>query len=108
MKRISKAQWMLVAGVLVSLLMVAVPASAHHGTAAYDLDKVVTMKATIAEFLWMNPHCEIVFDGKDPKGRVERWALETHPPTMMVSRGWTRKSLSPGEMVTITFHPAKN
>lgn len=101
-------QWVAILGVVTALMIAAMPARAHHGTAAYDLDKVVTMKATIADFLWMNPHCEIVFDAKDDKGRMERWALETHPPTMMVDRGWTRKSLSAGEMVTITFHPAKN
>jgi len=95
-------------GVLVALMITAGPARAHHGTAAYDLDKVVTKKAAITDFLWMNPHCEITFDAKDDKGHVEHWALETHPPTMMVDRGWTRKSLSAGEMVTITFHPAKN
>jgi hypothetical protein len=108
MSRTMKMEWMALLGVMFTLLTIAVPAHAHHGTAAYDLDKVVTMKATITNFLWMNPHCEILFDAKDDKGRVERWALETHPPTMMVDRGWTRKSLNPGDMVTITFHPAKN
>ena len=104
----TKTRWMAIWGVMAISLMIALPARAHHGTAAYDLDKSVTMKATIADFLWMNPHCEITFDAKDDKGHVEHWALETHPPTMMVDRGWTRKSLSAGEMVTITFHPAKN
>jgi hypothetical protein len=108
MRSSTKTKWLAVWAVIAISLMIALPTRAHHGTAAYDLDKMVTMKATIADFLWMNPHCEIVFDAKNAKGGVERWALETHPPTMMVGRGWTRKSLSAGEMVTITFHPAKN
>ena len=108
MGRTMKIKWITILGVIATLAIMAIPAGAHHGTAAYDLDKVVTKKATITDFLWMNPHCEITFDAKDDKGHVEHWALETHPPTMMVDRGWTRKSLSAGEMVTITFHPAKN
>jgi hypothetical protein len=84
------------------------PLLAHHGTAAYDLDKVVTVKATITNFYWMNPHCEILFDLAPAKGKTEAWAIETHPPTMMVSHGWTKRSLNPGDMVTISFHPAKN
>jgi hypothetical protein len=84
------------------------PALAHHGTAAYDLDKVVTVKATITNFYWMNPHCEILFDAASGKGKTESWAVETHPPTMMVSHGWTKRSLKQGDMVTISFHPAKN
>jgi hypothetical protein len=84
------------------------PALAHHGTAAYDLDKVLILKGTVTNFYWMNPHSEILLDVKDQHGNVEHWAIETHPPTMLVSHGWTRRALSAGDQVTITVHPAKN
>ena len=95
---------------LLSAILLASPVSvrAHHGTAAYNLDKLVTVKATITAFYWMNPHCEILFDVSDTEGEIQHWVVETHPPTMMRDRGWTRRSLNPGDMVVMSFHPAKN
>jgi hypothetical protein len=91
-----------------SLGAVSMPISAHHGTAAYDTTKVITVKATITQFDWQNPHCEIHFDVTDEQGRLQHWIIETHPPSMMDDRGWHRKSLNPGDVVTLTLHPAKN
>jgi len=93
-------------GVLLSL--VSIPVFAHHGGASlYDMDKVTTVKATVTEFVWSNPHCEISFDGLD-QGKARHWTIEAHPPNIMLTHGWTRKSLKPGDMVTITFHPGQN
>ena len=84
-------------------------AFAHHGVSVYDMSKTTTIKATITEFEWTQPHCQIYFDALNNKGEVQHWAIETPPPTMMLEKeGWTRKSLSPGNVVTIYFHAAKN
>jgi hypothetical protein len=81
----------------------------HHGVSVYDMAKTTTMKATITEFEWAQPHCQIHFDAPNDKGEVQHWEIETPPPTMMIEKeGWTRKSLSPGDEVTIYFHAAKN
>ena len=105
MKRKFFSTWALF-GCLV--LAASAPVLAHHGTAAYDLDKVVALQATITNFYWMNPHSEILFDSQDRHGNLQHWAIETHPPTMLEGHGWTRKALAPGDHVMITFHPAKN
>lgn len=96
----------LAVGLLFSL--VSIPMLAHHGgSSLYDMDKVSTVKATITEFVWSNPHCEISFDGMD-EGKAKHWTIEAHPPNIMLTHGWTRKSLKPGDAVTITFHPGQN
>ena len=82
---------------------------AHHGVSVYDMAKATTVKATITEFDWAQPHCQIYFDATNDKGEVQHWAIETPPPTMMLEKeGWSRKALTPGEVVTIYFHAAKN
>jgi hypothetical protein len=83
-------------------------AFAHHGAAGYEMDKVVTMKGTITKFEWGNPHSQIYFDVTDDKGNVAHWDAETEPPPVMLERGWTRKSLNPGDEVTVYCYVAKN
>lgn len=97
------------AALILTILGISVAAFAHHGVSVYDMSKATVMKATITEFDWAQPHCQIYFDATSDKGEVRHWAIETPPPTMMLEKeGWSRKSLSPGEMVTIYFHAAKN
>jgi hypothetical protein len=95
---------LLVLGVLLS----AIPLFAHHGgTSLYDVSKQITVDATVTEFVWTNPHVEIGLDAKDDKGNVAHWLLEASSPPVMVSRGWTRKILQPGDIVKVTFNPAQ-
>ena len=82
--------------------------SAHHGgTTLYDLEKQVTMKAVITEFIWANPHVQIGFDARDEKGVTRHWLLEDSSPPVLVNQGMSRKSLKPGDVVTITFNPGR-
>ena len=83
-------------------------AQAHHGQAAYEPTKELTVRATMTEFEWANPHCLLRFDVSDDRGRVQHWMVQTISPLMLGRYGWTRSSLRPGDMVTIVFRPAKN
>lgn len=90
-------------------LLFSIPVFAHHGgSSLYDMGKSTTVKATITDFVWANPHCEISFDGIDEAGKPRHWTIEAHPPNIMVTHGWTRKSLKSGDVVSITFHPGLN
>ncbi len=92
----------------VACLLVSQPMFAHHGAAGYDMDKVVTLKGTITSFEWTNPHSQIYFDVKDDKGNVAHWVAETEPPAVMLEHGWVRRSLNPGDQVTVYCFAAKN
>jgi len=94
--------------ILFCTLCIALPAFAHHGNAAYDLDKPITLKGTVTEFAWSNPHVQIYFDVKDSKGKVVHWASETVSPGMLSRAGWVKTELKPGDEITITLGPAKN
>jgi uncharacterized protein DUF6152 len=89
-------------------LAVSVPLFGHHGTAAYDTDKKMTMKATVTEWFWANPHCFLKSDAKDDKGNVVHWATETSNPSDMVNLGWSKDTFKPGDVITVTFIPVKN
>ena len=54
-----------------TVLMMALPAAAHHSFAAeYDTAQKVTLKGTVTRFDWMNPHAHFYLDVKDPGGKV--------------------------------------
>ena len=90
------------------LLAVSVPLFAHHGYAAYDTDKQVTLKGTVTRFVWSNPHCMVQLDVTDESGHVAHWIAETENPSAMIRVGWTDKSLKPGDQITLTALPVKS
>jgi hypothetical protein len=89
-------------------LILSVPLSAHHGDAIYDLTaKKVTLKGTVTQWVWANPHCVLEFDVTD-NGQVTHWVAETTAPPSLIQRGWKKQSLKSGDQVTITVLPVKN
>jgi hypothetical protein len=84
------------------------PLFAHHGNAAYELGKSVTLKGTVTQYVWANPHCILLFDVTDDHGQAVQWSAETENPSSMVHYGWTKESIKPGDHVTVTVVPAKN
>jgi Family of unknown function (DUF6152) len=96
------------ATIFLGFLTVSVPLFAHHGAAAYDTTKKITVKAIVTEWFWANPHCFLKFDAKDDKGNVVHWAVEASNPADMVNLGWSKQSFKPGDEVTVTFEPVKN
>jgi hypothetical protein len=92
----------------VCFLAVSVPLPAHHGAAGYNMDKELVMKGTVTDWLWANPHCFLKYDTTDDAGNVAHWAVEVSNPTDMTKRGWSKRSLKPGDEVTVTVRPAKN
>jgi hypothetical protein len=94
--------------VAMACVAVALPLLAHHGTAGYDMDKQLVMKATVTDWLWANPHCFLTFNAADDKGATVRWTAEVSNPVDMTKRGWSRRILNPGDQITVTVRPAKN
>jgi hypothetical protein len=92
----------------VSVLVISAPVSAHHGTASFDTSKDLTLKGTVTEWIWANPHCFLKFDAMDETGTVRNWAVEVSNPTDMTKRGWARLSFKVGDMVTVNLQPVKN
>jgi len=90
------------------LLVVSVPLSAHHGTAAFDMEKVTTLKGTVTRFEFMNPHALIYFDVEGNKGEIEHWIAEESSNNHLSRSGWEKNTLKAGDLVTIAGHRARN
>jgi hypothetical protein len=94
--------------VLAGLFAVSVPLSAHHGNASYDYEKTVTVKGTVTQWVWSNPHCLLKFDVKDDKGEVQHWVTEASSPVDMQRIGWSANAFKAGDEITIDVMPSKN
>ena len=94
--------------VVFGVLAISAPLSAHHGTASFDTAKDLTLKGTVTDWIWANPHCFLKFDAMDETGTVRNWAVEVSNPTDMTKRGWARRSFKVGDAVTVNLQPVKN
>ena len=94
--------------VAIALALISFPLWAHHGNAAFDSAKRVTVKGTVVGWLWANPHCVLTFDVKDDSGKVVRWSAEAGVLSGNSRDGWSRNTFKPGDEVTVTLSPAKN
>ena len=90
------------------VLTLSVPVFAHHGNAALDVGKKVTIKGTVTEWLWANPHCWLKVDVKDESGKVVNWVGETNNAADMIEKGWSKSTLKIGDEVSVTMEPVKN
>jgi Family of unknown function (DUF6152) len=95
------------AGIAV-LLMVAAPIFAHHGTSAYDTTKLTTVKGTVTDFQFNNPHVMISVETKDDKGKVEMWTSEANSPNVLTRHGWNRDIIKKGDQITVIGNRPKN
>ncbi len=94
--------------VVLALLLAATGLFAHHGNAIYDSGKTITVKGVVTQWLWANPHCLLDFDAKDDSGKVVHWTAELSNPLDIMSAGYSKKLLKPGDEVEVTMIPAKN
>jgi hypothetical protein len=92
-----------------SLLLAVLPSLAHHSFAAeYDGTKPATIKGTVTQVEWINPHSWVHVDVADENGKVTSWSCETAPPNALYRQGWRRDSLKPGDMVVVDGFLAKD
>ena len=98
-----------VAGALLTLAAISVPANAHHSFGAeFDRDAPVHLEGVVVEFEWVNPHSWLVIDITKDDGSVERWRVEGGAPSALLRRGWNRNSLPAGTQVIVDGFQAKD
>lgn len=86
--------------VLVFALVTArVPLSAHHAWPVSN-DKLVTVKGTVVEFDWANPHPMITLQVQTNDGKTEKWKVGGPALNRMEANGWTKTTVKPGDVIT--------
>jgi hypothetical protein len=80
-------------------LVSAAPLSAHHSWPV-SRDQLVTVKGTVTDFAWNNPHPMIGLEVRTDDGKVEKWTVGGPAINRMEANGWTRTTVKPGDVIT--------
>ena len=81
---------------------------AHHSTSMFAMDSPVTVTSTVKEFRWTNPHAFLVVELKGANGQPEEWLVEWHSTAILVRRGYSKNTLKPGDVLTLTAGKMKD
>ena len=84
---------------IVALVSAAIPVAAHHSWPV-DMSKLVTVKGTVTEFAWENPHPMITLEVRADDGKMEKWVVGGPAINRMEANGWTKTTVKPGDMLT--------
>lgn len=88
-------------GALVAL-SVPIASLAHHSFAVFfDDTRLVRIEGVVKRFRFANPHGSIVVTVTGSSGQEHDWRIETNSPSILARRGWTPRSLRPGDRVTV-------
>ena len=90
------------------LSVLARTAQAHHSFAMFDQTQQVTLKGTVHEFQWTNPHAWIHLDVPGANGINDSWQVELNSPNNLKRQGWKSTSVKPGDQVTLVLNPLKD
>jgi hypothetical protein len=85
----------------VGILAAASPLLAHHSWPV-DTSRPVTVKGTVTEYNWANPHVMIGLDVAAAGGQVEKWSVGGPSTTRMAANGWDKTTIKPGDTITAT------
>lgn len=119
-------------GAAFAAVAASLPVAAHHSfSAEFDVTREVRATGEVTEVEWQNPHAWIHLSVTElcerrgaPRGSdaVEEewacrtpdadegtaWAFELGSPNGLMRQGWTRNSLNPGDVVTISGTRARD
>jgi hypothetical protein len=87
--------------VILALVSYALPLSAHHSWPV-NFSQLVTVKGTVMEFEWANPHPMITLEVRTDDGKVEKWLIGGPALNRMEANGWTKTTVKPGDVITGT------
>ena len=85
--------------IVIAVLTAALPISAHHSWPV-DMSKLVTVKGTVTEVMWENPHPMFTLEVRTSDAKTEKWTVGGPAINRMEANGWTPKTIKPGDMIT--------
>jgi hypothetical protein len=91
-----------------AVVVVAIPAWAHHSHTTYNNDMDLNLTGTVSSVAWTNPHVWLYMDVVNAQGQTRAWALEGGSIAALTRAGWQRTSLKKGDKVTVRCHPARD
>src|ERR1700730_5813400 len=67
---------------------------AHQGSAREDMTKLTTVKGTVTDFQFINPHVLLYLDVKDETGKIAKWVGELNGPNEMTRQHMNKDALT--------------
>ena len=94
----------------ISILLAAVPASAHHPfDPEFDWKKPVTLTGTVTKVEWTNPHATVSIDVRGTSGTITNWVVELGSPKVLEKNyRWNANLLKVGDNITVDGWLAKD
>jgi hypothetical protein len=86
---------------LLVLLGIAGPASAHHGWGSYAADKPLTVSGPILTSKYENPHATLTVRASD-----KVWTVTLAPTSRMTSRGALQQLVAVGKNISAYGYPS--
>jgi hypothetical protein len=99
--------YLAIAAIVIAWALVAT-SYAHHSFAMFDQSKQLTLKGTVREFQWTNPHAWIHLDVPNADGVKDTWQVELNSPNNLKRQGWKSSSIKAGDQVTLVLNPLKD
>src|SRR2546428_9061273 len=96
-----KSKLFAVLGAIVVVLLVSSTLLAHHAGTLYDREHPGSLKGTVTQFVFTNPHAQIHFDGNYENGNVSNWIAETTSPPTLYPLRWTKNTLKSGHRTEV-------
>jgi hypothetical protein len=93
----------------VVVLTMGTAAQAHHSFAVFfDAEKSITVRGTVIDFQFRNPHGLIRIKVVEADGKELIWKGETNSPSILERRGWSKDTLKAGEVIVMEGWPARD
>jgi hypothetical protein len=90
------------------MLLAGVAAYAHHSYAAtYDVAKEIKLEGKLKQFSYRNPHSYVTVEAPDPKGAMQRWAVEWAGTSQLGNAGIKQDTLKIGDEIVIVGRPSR-
>ena len=84
-------------------------ASAHHSFAMFDFTRTITIKGTVKEFQWANPHVILWVEPEPKEGeKPAPWYAELTSPGNLTRVGWDKRAFKGGQRIELVIHPLRD
>ena len=85
--------------IALALIPAQMPLAAHHAWPVSQ-QRLVTVKGTVLDFQWGNPHPMITLAVQTANGATEKWQIGGPAINRMEANGWTKTTVKNGDVIT--------
>lgn len=83
--------------------------NAHHSFAVeFTAEKTIAINGVVTEIWFRNPHVRYYIDIINEDYETESWDVRTSSPSLLVRKGWTKKTIQVGDEISIFGHPGRD